>query len=210
MLLNEEQMARVDKQRTEITYNKGEIICKQGSFVSYILFIKKGLVKLFLETKPTPTIISVEKNGYFLGLQSITGQGVFHYSVEAIEDTELCLVNIEVFKELILENAKFAAGVLGYINKDMVKLYDRLHSAAHKQIHGRFAEFLLYLKDNIYQENPFTISITKKDMADIISTSSESVSRLFTELKKEKIISEKGKTITVIDEDKLRQISKFG
>lgn len=210
MALSKEQMARVDQNRTELIYNKGETICKQGSFVSNVLFVKKGLVKFYLETKSTNTVISVEKNGYFIGLQSLTGQSVFHYSAEALEDTELCLVNIDVFKELILENAKFAAGIIEYINNDMIKLYERFHSITHKQIHGRFAEFLLYLKDNIYQQNPFALSISKKDMADIISTSNESVSRLCSELKKEGIIEEKGRTITVLDEERLKQISKFG
>lgn len=208
--LTKEQMALVDQNRTELTYNKGETICKQGSFISNMLFIKKGLVKFYLETKPTPTVISVEKNGYFIGLQSLTGQSVFHYSAEALEDTELCLVNIEVFKKLLEENARFATGIIEYINNDMIKLYERFHSIAHKQIHGRFAELLLYLKDSIYQQNPFALSISKKDMADIISTSNESVSRLCSELKKEGIIEEKGRTITVVDEDKLKQISKFG
>lgn len=208
--LTKEQMARVDQNRTEITYGKGETICKQGSFISNMLFIKSGLVKFYLETKPTSTVISVEKNGYFIGLQSLFEQSVFHYSVEALEDTEMCLVDINVFRELIYENAHFSAGIIKYINNDMIKLYSRFQSITHKQIHGRFAELILYLKNNIYEQNPFTLSISKKEMADIISTSNESVSRLCTELKKEGIIEERGHTIKVLDEARLEQISKFG
>ncbi len=47
-------------------------------------------------------------------------------------------------------------------------------------------------------------------MADIIPTSNESVSRMCTQLKKEGIISEKGRNIKILDEEKLKQISKFG
>ena len=208
--LTKEQMAKVDENRTELTYAKGEIICKQGAFISNMLFIKEGLVKFYLETKPNPTVISVEKNGYFIGLQSLFEQNVFQYSVEALEDTEVCLVDLKVFEELVHENAGFGAGIIKYINYDMIKLYDRLQSLSQKQIHGRFAEFLLYLKNNIYEQNPFELSISKKDMADIISTSNESVSRMCTQLKNEGIIEEKGRVIHVLDEEKLEQISKFG
>ncbi len=208
--LTKEQMAKVDKNRTELTYAKGETICKQGAFISNMLFIKKGLVKFYLETKPNPTVISVEKNGYFIGLQSLFENNVFQYSVEALEDTEVCLVDIKIFEELVHENAAFGAGIIRYINYDMIKLYEKLQSITQKQIHGRFAELLLYLKNNIYEQNPFNLSISKKDMADIISTSHESVSRLCTQLKKEGIIEEKGRVINVLNEEKLERISKFG
>jgi CRP/FNR family transcriptional regulator, polysaccharide utilization system transcription regulator len=208
--LTKEQMGKVDENRTELTYAKGEIICKQGAFISNMLFIKEGLVKFYLETKPNPTVISVEKNGYFIGLQSLFENNVFQYSVEALEDTEVCLVDIKIFEELVYENSAFGAGLIKYINYDLIKLYDRLQSITQKQIHGRFAELLLHLKNNIYEQNPFSLSISKKDMADIISTSNESVSRMCTQLKKEGIIQEKGRLIQVLDEERLEQISQFG
>ncbi len=208
--LTKEQMEKVDKNRTELTYAKGETICKQGAFISHMLFIKEGLVKFYLETKPNPTVISVEKNGYFIGMQSLFENNVYQYSVEALEDTEVCLVNLKVFDELIHENAAFGAAIIKYLNSDMIKLYQKLQSVTQKQIHGRFAELLLYLKNNIYEQNPFNLSISKKDMADIISTSHESVSRMCTELKKEGIIEEKGRVINVLNEEKLMQLSKFG
>ena len=208
--LTKEQMNRVDGHRTEITYRKGETICKQGSFISNMLFVKKGLVKIYLENGSHPTILSVENDGYFIGLQSLFNENIFHYSVEALEETELCLVDINVFRDLIRENAEFGARLIEYINNDVVKTYNRFHTHTQKQIHGRFAELLLYLKNDIYEQNPFSLSITKKDMADIISTSNESISRLCSELKNEGIINEKGRVVTILDEEKLEQISKFG
>lgn len=208
--LSAEQMKRVDDHRTEITYRKGETICKQGSFVSNMLFIKKGLVKIYLENNDHPTILSVQNDGYFIGLQSLFNENVFHYSAEALEDTELCLVDINVFRGLIHENPLFGARLIEYINADMVQTYNRFQSHTQKQIHGRFAELLLYLQEEIYESNPFHLSISKKDMADIISTSNESISRLFGELKHEGILSEKGKQITLENRERLKQISKFG
>lgn len=208
--LSVEQMKRVDSHRTEITYRKGETICKQGSFVSNILFIKKGFVKIYLEDHDHPTILSVQNDGYFIGLQSLYNGNVFHYSAEAIEDTDLCLVDVNIFKSLIEENAIFGARLIQYLNEDTVHAYNRFHSHTQKQIHGRFAEMLLYLQNEIYESNPFNLSISKKDLAEIISTSSESISRLFSELKNEGILKEKGKEITVVDEARLEQISRFG
>ena len=64
--LTNEELALVDKNRTELTYRKGELLCKQGAFISNTIFIKKGLVKIYLESNDHPIILSLEKDGYFI------------------------------------------------------------------------------------------------------------------------------------------------
>ncbi len=208
--LSKEQMIRVDENRTELNYRKGEILCKQGAFISNMIFIKSGLVKIFLEDEIHPPIISLEGPGYFLGLPSLYVGGVYHYTVEALEDTEVCLVDINTFKDLIDENPGFATGIMKYFNIDLVKSYSRLYSETRKQIRGRFAELLLYLKDHIYKENPYTLSISRKEMADMISTSHESISRMMKEFKTDKIIKFKHHELNILNEEKLKKISLLG
>ena len=186
--LSHEELERVDNSRTEITYHKGEILCKQGSFIPNTIFIKQGLVKLYLEGGDHPMIISLEKDGYFIGIPSIFGDGVFHYTAEALTDVQVCQVDINVYRDLIHTNAEFAARILEKANKDIITAYNRLFSITHKQIHGRFAELLHYLSDKIYQANPFDVTLSRKDMAELIHTSPESISRLIKEFKEDQII----------------------
>jgi len=208
--LTPEQLQRVDHHRSELSYRKGEILCKQGSFISNMMFIKSGLVKLYLENGDNPTIISVEKQGYFIGLPSLFVEDVFHYSVEALADTEVCLVNINTFKELLSENSGFSAAIVSYLNSDLVYSYNRMASLTQKHINGRFAELMLYLSKKVYETNPFKTTISRKDMADLIATSHESISRLVKKFTEDQIINHKGHLFEILDEDKLRQISKVG
>ena len=69
--LSKDQMIRVDQHRTELSYRKGEILGKQGAFISNMIFIKSGLVKIYLEDEIHPPIISLEGPGYFIGLPSL-------------------------------------------------------------------------------------------------------------------------------------------
>jgi len=209
-LLTYDQMARVDLNRTEITYPKGEILCKQGSFVPNLLYIKKGLVKVYLENGINPTIVSIEKGGAFIGLPSLYSSPIFHYSAEALSDTEVCLTDIQVFRELILENPEFAAKIIEMINHDLVKSYNRLFSITQKQVNGRFAEMLLYMSKELFSSNPFKLLVSRKDMSELISTSPESVSRLMTEYKNEEIIKVTGHVVTILDMDKLKEIAIRG
>ncbi len=208
--LSEKELERVDRSRTEITYRKGEILCKQGSFISNTIFIKKGLVKIYLEGPDHPLIISLEKDGYFIGIPSLFGDGVFHYTVEAMTDVEVCQVDINVYRDLLRNNAEFASRILEKANEDIVTAYNRMYSITHKQIHGRFAELLDYLSGRIYESNPFELTLTRKDMAELIHSSPESVSRLIKEFKDDGIIESGTHSIEIKDGKRLQQISMFG
>jgi len=208
--LSVEQMQKVDEHRTELNYKKGEVLCKQGTFVSSLIFVKKGFVKVFLENDNDPTILSVVKAGSFIGLQSLYGENIFHYSAEAMTDTEICLTDINTFRELILENPQFSKGIIEILNEDLIKSYGRLFSLTQKHINGRFAELLLFMSDTLFNQNPFKLTISRKDMADLISTSPESISRLMSEFKDQGIITAKGHIIEILDTSRLESISKRG
>ena len=47
--LTQEQKDFLDANSVKIKYRKGEIICKQGGFVSHVMYMESGLAKVFLE-----------------------------------------------------------------------------------------------------------------------------------------------------------------
>ena len=208
--LTEEQMSTVDKHRTELKFRKGDLMSKQGMFMSHIIYVRKGFVKLFLEHDDAVTIISIAKPGSFIGVQALYGEDVFPFSAEALTDVEVCLKDITVFRDLVTENAEFGKGIIEILNDDLVKSYNRLFSLTTKQINGRFSELLMFLSNTLYKSNPFQLTISRQDMADLISTSPESISRLMSEFKEQGIISGKGHTIEILDEVRLDTICKCG
>lgn len=208
--LTNEQMNKVDQHRTELNFRKGDLISKQGMFMSHIIYVRKGFVKLYLENDDNVTILTIAKPGSFIGVQSLYGEEVFPFSAEALTDVEVCLKDINVFRDLILENAEFSKGIIETLNSDLIKSYNRLFSLTTKQINGRFSELLLFMSNVLYESNPFKLTISRKDMADLISTSPESISRLMSEFKDQGIIKGKGHTIEILDDIRLDTICKCG
>ena len=208
--LTDIQLENIDQYRTELIYKKGENLCKQGAFVSNLMYVQSGLVKLYVERNGLSSILFLKNGGNFIGIPSLYGDTVHHYSVEAIAETKVCLINFDKFKELLSENSAFATDVIQIVNEDMVNAFNRIASFSSKQLHGRLAELLIFLREEIYESNPFKITMSKTDLADLLSTSKESVSRLFTQLKKDNIITESQHVIHILDEDKLRRISQTG
>jgi len=213
--LSEGQMHRVDERRSELSFKKGELLNKQGMFMTHIIFVRKGFVKLYLEfvklyleNDDGKTILGIVKPGSFIGLQALYGESVFPFSSEAITDAEVCMKDINVFRELVLENPKFARGIIEILNVDLIQAYNRMSSLSTKQVNSRFAEFLLFLCNVLYQANPFLLTISNKEIAGLISTSPESVSRLISDFKDQGIITSKGKTMEIMDLHKLETIGK--
>jgi len=65
--LSEEQMHRVDERRSELSFKKGELLNKQGMFMTHIIFLRKGFAKLYIENDDGKTILGIAKPGSFIG-----------------------------------------------------------------------------------------------------------------------------------------------
>lgn len=204
--LTNEQLLRVDERRTELSFKKGELMNKQSMFMTHIIYIRKGFAKMYLEHDGESIILGIAKPGTFIGIQSLYGEAVFPFTVEALTDTEVCLKDIHLFRELVLENSGFARGVIEILNGELLRSYNRMFSLTTKQISGRFSELLFYMRNVLYESNPFKLTISRKEIADLISTSPESVSRLIGDFKEQGIINVKGQTIEILDAKKLESM----
>lgn len=208
--LNVDELGLVDNNRLEVKYRSGELICKQGSFASHILFLKKGLVKVYLEGKSKNHILSITSKGNLIGLPSLFGDPIFHYSVVAYEDSAVCHIDINVFKKFIHENAQFSAELIKLINENIINNYERFLSVTQKNMPGRFADVLLYFSDQIYKSTSFSLSLSRKDLAEFSSMSVESLSRTIKDFNDNNIVSVKGKNFEIVDRSRLIEISLHG
>lgn len=208
--LTAEDKQLLNENRVEVKYNKGENICKQGSFANHLIFIKEGLTKSYLEEDENVQTLCINPANSILGIQSVTTESVFHYSVAALEDVYACLFNMEVVKIIAKRNAGFAYELLIHANVNQILTYDRLFSLTMKQLHGRMADIILCLHKRVYKADKFTVNLSRKDLAELTSMSNESATRILKDFKDNKIIDLDGRTITILDKEKLNRISKFG
>lgn len=180
--------------------------------MSNMMFVKNGLVKRYIEHGDHPMVMSLAGKGHFLGLSLIFGDEspVYHYSAQALTDTEICQVNIELFREFIRTNHEFAQEIIRMLSEGLISAHEHTFTLTQKSIMGRFAKLLLYLKDSIYKSPTFDLTITRKDMADLISTSAESLSRMLKELNTDGVIKIDQNHLEILDEEKLKYIYRVG
>jgi CRP-like cAMP-binding protein len=115
-----------------------------------------------------------------------------------------------MFKKTMSDNVSLSVDVARILNREILITLNRLHSFTTKHAHGRLAELLLYLQHEVYQSNPFYLTLSKSVIAELLATSKESVSRFFTEFKTDGLIRETDHFIEILDVKRLERISISG
>lgn len=200
-----------DSNRVELHFNKGETVAKQGSFTTHILFLQKGLVKVYREvSKGNNLIINIFSGGNLIGLPSLYGDDFLQYSVAAIEDSVVCAIDKKIFEQLIMENGAFAAAIVNTINKCSLHIFDKLENLTQRQLNGKFANALLFLADEVFKSDSFMLSLSRKELAEFTGTSVMSIVRVMKEFQQDKLIAESKGRLEILDKQKLIQIGLAG
>ena len=200
-----------DQHKTKITYLKGENIFKQGAFAPYVIYIVSGLVKVYLQTGYDKQInISISRSGEFLAFSSIFGENIHTYSTQAVTDAEICMIEKESLKEALLKNPGFALQITSKNYRNERHLLEIIKNLSYKQMRGKLASALLYLSQEEFLEENIFEYLSRQDIADFASISTESAIKFLKEFEKEKIVKLNGKDILIINSDKVGQTSKNG
>jgi CRP/FNR family transcriptional regulator len=209
--LTEEESELIENNSVTVNFNKGEYICKQGTFASHVMFVNKGLAKIYIEGKNDNLILKIISEGNLVGLTSILdGNTIFQYSAISYVDSEIKLIDINVFRKLVKSNAEFAAEIINILTENNLQIYGRFFCLTQKQSYGRLADIILCLSERIYKSQEFELLLTRKDLAELTGMSTENVIRMLKKFKEEKLIGIQGKHFRVLDVEALMKISENG
>ncbi len=209
--LDEISVEELCEHKEELFFRKGEIINHEGEKISNFKYLKSGLVKLYRRTpNGDEQVITITRPFEFVSNMSIFSEERYQYSVSALEDSIVCMVNLDFIKQLFLKNGGFAMGLLTKISRINDKIISQTLDIRQKNLIGRVAYVLLYFTNDIYKSRVFDLPVSRKEIADYIGMSTANVIRTMSEFKKEGIIRVFGKTIEVVDMAKLEVISKHG
>ena len=120
---------------------------------------------------------------------------------------------MEAIVKLIMENAELAMFFIKQLSIDLGISDERTVSLTQKHIRGRLAESLIFLKDTYgVEEDGFTLSIylSREDLANLSNMTTSNAIRTLSNFASEKLIAIDGRKIKLIDEEKLKKISKIG
>lgn len=197
--------------KQQINYKPGETIIKQNTTSTYVVCVREGLAKVYVEGVKGKNLV-VKLIGR---LDFVTGGGLFngniqHFTITAMTPVTCCLIDSSKLSKLFTENNRFAVELLRHHTKQNNILLNKLVNLTQKYMPGRVADTLLYLKNDIYKTNPFTIPLTRQDLADMSNMTKESLVRILQQFKASELIKSQGNKFEILDENALLSISKNG
>jgi CRP-like cAMP-binding protein len=209
--LNKDELDLITENRYVSEIKKKTNILNTGSPTSHIIYLRSGLVKEYLVKQDNKEqILQIILPHSYLGLTSLFGDKINHYSYTALTDLKVCYIDIDVFTQMVKSNGNFAFEILTSVGKESLNSFRRFIAQSNKKIYGRIADLLIYFSTVVFLSSKFQIPLSRREIADMVGTSRESTGRVLSKFHSEGLISISGTKVIINDLKKLQKISRFG
>lgn len=193
-------------------YKRGDILYREGNRISGFYCINSGIIKVYktgLDGKEQ--IIRFAKPGEIIAYRSVLSSEPACTTAKVIEDCQVCFIPSEVLISFIKTNSNFSLELLKLACLELGEANSYITDIAQKTVRERLAEVLLKLVDEfgLDDQKNLKISLTREELANIVGTATESVIRLLSEFKTDKLVELNGRKIRVLDLKGLEKVSNF-
>ena len=195
-------------------YKKNETIYCEGETPMHLMCLLSGKVKIYKEgVGGRSQIIRVIKDKEYFAYRAYFAEGNFVTAAAAFEPCTICLIPMPAIMKRLKENNELALFFIRQLSIDLGISDERTVNLTQKHIRGRLAESLLFLK-NTYgleeDESTLSIYLSREDLANLSNMTTSNAIRTLSNFATERLITIDGRKIKIIDEDKLKKISKIG
>lgn len=189
---------------------KKDFIFMEGQIPGNLYWIKSGKVKNFKTNSFGKELItSIQGEEEFLGHLPLLKNASYEESAEALEDVELYVIPKEEFLAFIKSSKLLSLQFIQLLSKELMDMEDRMIDLAYQPVRQRVARVLLNLGRKFKSwDNSNAITMSRKDISNIIGTAPETLNRMLSEFKEEGIIEISDLGLNVKDIKKLSKLAK--
>lgn len=195
--------------RDTYKYQKKQAIYTEGNHPINLFYIQKGKVRSFKRNDDGKELaVQLYNTGDFMGYVPLIEGGVYKETTEAMEESEIAVIPREDFDELMGSHQEAAAQFIRMLAQNVSNKEQQLLGLAYNSLRKKVAEALLNLYNKYcdHKKEPFTIDISRDNLATIAGTATESLIRTLGDFREEKLIDIKEGCILITDEKKLNNI----
>jgi CRP/FNR family transcriptional regulator len=212
--LPREDLDTISQHKTCIRYKKGQTLFYEGTRPMGLFCINSGKVKVYkISSEGKEQILKLAKPGDFLGYRALISEEFYNSSATVIEEGAICYVPKSDFLEILQKNPAFFRKMAKRVAHELGLMEQKLVTIAQKSVRERLAATLIMLKETYGMEGDesdlIDIALSREDLANIIGTATETVIRLLSDFKTQKLISLQGKKIKVLDHKGLIREADF-
>lgn len=207
--LSKEDFEKYLQSKKPVSVSKGKHLFREGEIPKGVFHIEKGAIKLYkMGFNKKEQIIRFAKEGDVIGYRSLLSEEEYGTSAKAMMPVQASFIPENIFHKLLMTIPKLSYTLLQKISCDLGEYSNTIALLAQKTVRERLAEILIILELKLGKdpEGFIKIALTREEIANLIGTATESAIRLISEFKTEGMIEVEGRSIKIIDHEKLKKL----
>lgn len=163
-------------------YKKGEALILEGDPIDSLIIINNGQVKAFRTTQDgKEQILYIFGEGEFFGERNLLRDQVSTYSVEALEETHVCLIHKKDFQTLIRDYPDIGIKIMEELCQRLDRLENTIETMGTRTVEARVNSVILEFADKYGKPHPkgilIDLPLSREGIANYIGLTRETVSR---------------------------------
>ena len=206
-----QQIEQVKDVAVSRNYARGELVFMEQDKGNGFYLVAEGMVKVF---KVSPSgkeqILHVFGPGEPFGEVPVFSGKRFPANAETIRKSRLLFFPRTAFLDLITAHPSLALNMLAVLSMRLRQFTNQVENLSLKEVPARLAAYLLYLSTEQERDDFVTLHISKGQLASLLGTIPETLSRILSRMNKQGLIETKDRTIRLMNREGLESLSIDG
>ncbi len=196
--IDDESLKYLEEVAVKKSFSKNTILFSKGDETDSLYVIKSGMVKaLIIDEDGKEMILSIHRPGEYFGEMSLIDKEPRSATIITKEPTQLLIIHRKDFLKVFDSNPDMVYDLFKVLLKRLRKATDKVENFAFKDVYGRIANLLNQLGKPVEDEWVVEDKLTHSEIANMVGSSREMVSKILKELTAGGYISTDKKQITI-------------
>ncbi|HSR12400.1 MAG TPA: Crp/Fnr family transcriptional regulator [Thermodesulfobacteriota bacterium] len=193
---------------TDQVFKRGEGIFSEGDEGAGLYIVVSGRVKIFkVSMEGKEQILHIFGPGEPFGEVAVFTGRRFPAHAEALEESRAFFFPRREFIELIQKDPSLALNMLAVLSQRLHRFSTLVENLSLKEVPGRLAAYLLYLGEG-KKTGEVTLDVSKNQLASVLGTIPETLSRILARMTKEGFIEARGpRNFQILDRSGLEELA---
>jgi CRP/FNR family transcriptional regulator, global nitrogen regulator len=184
----------------ERRFEPKDTIFTPGDPDDQLYFLLSGAVRLYKiygDYKEATTAL-LKDSGVFGKLNLVEGrwQDVF---AEAVTEARVASIQKAALERVIKSDPGFALRLFSSLSERLRQSDEVIESLLHREVSTRLATLLVNLGDRFGEDDLIDVRLTHQDLANMIASTREAVSKVMSELQRDGVIETRNRKIAILD-----------
>jgi len=190
-------------------YPKGAVLFVEGQAARGLFVVCKGTVKLSISAT---LLVKLTEPGEVLGLSATISGKPYGVTAETMQPCQINYVRRDDFMLFLKEHPETCFRVIEQLSADCHSLFHEMRSlglshSSEEKLAKLLVEWSLKSDQWDMQKSRIKLAITQEEIAEMLGTSRETVTRVFADLRRRQIVLRQGASLVIRNKSLLRELA---